>query len=70
MDAWSCCTKLEKLCLKWNYFSKNVNPAFGNLRKDNELANVTFACEDINIFQNVDIDINIVKYFFLIFLSI
>ena len=36
----------EKLCLKWNDFQANVNTAFGNLREDNEFADVTLACED------------------------
>ena len=36
----------EKLCLKWNDFQENVNVAFGNLREDNEFADVTLACED------------------------
>ena len=36
----------EKLCLKWNDFQENVNSAFGNLREDNEFADVTLACED------------------------
>ena len=36
----------EKLCLKWNNFQDNVNTAFGNLREDNEFADVTLACED------------------------
>ena len=31
----------EKLCLKWNDFQENVNAAFGNLREDNEFADVT-----------------------------
>ena len=36
----------EKLCLKWNDFQENVNSAFGNLREDNEFADVTLACGD------------------------
>ena len=36
----------EKLCLKWNDFQENINSAFGSLRKDNELFDVTLACED------------------------
>ena len=36
----------EKLCLKWNGFQENVNAAFGNLREDNEFADVTLASED------------------------
>ena len=36
----------EKLCLKWNDFQENVRSAFGNLREDNDFADVTLACED------------------------
>ena len=36
----------EKLCLKWDDFLDNINSAFGSLRKDNELSDVTLACED------------------------
>ena len=36
----------EKLCLKWNDFQENINSAFGSLRKDNDLFDVTLACED------------------------
>ena len=36
----------EKLCLKWNDFQENINTAFGNLREDNDFADVTLACED------------------------
>ena len=36
----------EKLCLKWNDFKDNVNSAFGSLRGDVEVADVTLACED------------------------
>ena len=36
----------KNLCLKWNDFQENVNSAFGNLREDNEFADVTLACED------------------------
>ena len=36
----------EKLCLQWNDFKENVVNAFGNLREDNNFANVTLACED------------------------
>merc|ERR1712204_100827 len=36
----------EKLCLKWKDFQENVNSAFGSLREDNELVDVTLACED------------------------
>ena len=36
----------EKLCLKWNDFQENVNTAFGNLKEDNDFADVTLACED------------------------
>ena len=36
----------EKLCLQWNDFKANVNSAFGRLRDDKELTDVTLACED------------------------
>ena len=36
----------EKLCLQWNDFKENVMNAFGNLREDNNFADVTLACED------------------------
>ena len=36
----------EKLCLQWNDFKDNVTSAFGNLRDDNNFADVTLACED------------------------
>ena len=36
----------EKLCLQWNDFHENIKSAFGNLRDDNDFADVTLACED------------------------
>ena len=36
----------EKLCLQWNDFQENLKHAFGNLREDNDFADVTLACED------------------------
>ena len=36
----------EKLCLQWNDFHENIKSAFGNLREDNDFADVTLACED------------------------
>ena len=36
----------EKLCLQWNDFQDNIKRAFGNLRGDNDFADVTLACED------------------------
>ena len=36
----------EKLCLQWNDFLENIKSAFGNLREDNDFADVTLACED------------------------
>ena len=36
----------EKLCLQWNDFQDNIISVFGNLRKDNDFADVTLACED------------------------
>ena len=36
----------EKLCLKWNDFQSNVNSAFGSLRNDQDLCDVTLVSED------------------------
>ena len=36
----------EKLCLQWNDFQDNIKSAFGDLREDNDFADVTLACED------------------------
>ncbi len=36
----------EKLCLQWNDFQENIKSAFGDLRKENDFADVTLACED------------------------
>ena len=36
----------EKLCLKWNDFQENLNSSFGVLRNDQDLVDVTLACED------------------------
>ena len=36
----------EKLCLQWNDFKENISSAFGGLRQDKELTDVTLACED------------------------
>jgi len=36
----------EKLCLKWNDFQDITNTAFGSLRNDHDLSDVTLACED------------------------
>jgi len=36
----------EKLCLKWNDFHDNTSTAFGSLRNDRDLSDVTLACED------------------------
>ena len=37
---------LGKLCLQWSKFKENVKFAFGRLRKDKELTDVTLACDD------------------------
>ena len=39
-------TMSEKLCLQWNDFQENIKSVFGNLREDNDFADVTLACED------------------------
>ena len=36
----------ETLCLNWNDFQDNVKSAFGNLRDDQDFADITLACED------------------------
>ena len=36
----------EKLCLQWNDFQENIKKAFGNLREDNNFADVALASED------------------------
>ena len=36
----------EKLCLQWNDFRENITTAFGSLRHDNDLSDVTLVCED------------------------
>ena len=36
----------EKLCLQWNDFKENANFAFGKLRDDKEMSDVTLVCED------------------------
>ena len=36
----------EKLCLKWNDFKERVSSTFGELRADQDLTDVTLACED------------------------
>ena len=36
----------EKLCLQWNDFKENISSAFGGLRQDKELTDVTLACDD------------------------
>ena len=37
---------LEKCCLKWNDFQENIGTSQRFLRTDNELTDVTLACED------------------------
>ena len=41
----------EKLCLKWNDFKDNVTTAFGSLRTDTDLSDVTLACDDGKQFE-------------------
>ena len=36
----------EKLCLQWDDFDENLKSAFGNLREENDFADVTLACVD------------------------
>ena len=37
---------MEKFCLKWDDFQKNLISVFGDLRDDQDFADVTLACED------------------------
>ena len=37
---------LEKLCLKWNDFQKNMNTSVENLRGNSDFADVTLVSED------------------------
>ena len=39
-------TTSEKLCLQWNDFQNIVSTAFGDLRNNGDLTDVTLACED------------------------
>ena len=41
----------EKLCLQWNDFPDTVTSAFKSLRKENDFADVTLACEDGKQFE-------------------
>ena len=41
----------EKLCLNWNDFKDNVAAAFGSMRSDTDLCDVTLACEDGEQFE-------------------
>ena len=36
----------EKFCLKWNDFKENVSAAFGEMREDQDFADITLASED------------------------
>ena len=39
-------TSSEKLCLQWNEFKQNIISAFGALRGDEDISDVTLVCED------------------------
>ena len=39
-------TTSQKLCLNWKNFQQNISNVFRDLRSDNDLADVTLACED------------------------
>ena len=41
----------QKLCLNWKNFQTNISTAFRSLRSENELADVTLACEDGQFFS-------------------
>ena len=36
----------ERLCLHWNHFQENLRRAFGTLKENKDLTDVTLACED------------------------
>ena len=36
----------DKFCLQWNDFHKNLGEAFNQLREEEELFDVTLACDD------------------------
>merc|ERR1719500_2537075 len=46
MNISTASTASEKLRLQWNDFQENMKIAFGNLRDDNDFADVTLVCED------------------------
>jgi len=37
---------VEKFCLKWNDYEKNISTAFKDIRDENDFLDVTLACED------------------------
>ena len=39
----------EKFCLRWNDFESNISQAFQEIRNDNDLFDVTLACDDEQI---------------------
>ena len=39
-------TSSEKFSLRWNDFQENISSAFGDLRNDNNLTDVTLLTED------------------------
>ena len=41
----------ETLCLQWNDYKENTISAFGNLREEKDLNDVTLACEDGQQFE-------------------
>ena len=45
-NSWNNMSNQEKLCLKWNDFKETVSSSFGDLRADEDLTDVTLACED------------------------
>ena len=36
----------ERICVQWHDFKENISTSFENVRKDNDFADVTLACED------------------------
>jgi len=42
-------SSLEKFCLRWNDFERNISEAFRELREEKDFFNVTLACDDDQI---------------------
>ena len=58
-------TTSEKLCLQWNDFQNIVSTAFGDLRNDGDLTNVTLACSDGRQIESHQVVLAAISPFFL-----